>query len=121
MAEEGERARIRGGEGEERGRRGRGKREGEGRERGRGKRGRRGRITQCVVRNAEGMSEGMSIKSHVMFNCDISEKVKSFYLSANGILMIEGRSNETVIMQLLEAQFSHPHLRHRCNSRRQQR
>ena len=118
MAEEGERARIRGGEGEERGRRGRGKREGEGRERGRGKRGRRGRITQCVVRNAEGMSEGMSIKSHVMFNCDNSGKVKSFYRSANGILRIEGLSNDATSGRSLS---SHPHLRHRCNSRRQQR
>ena len=46
---------------------------------------------------------GVSIQSHVKFNCDISGKVKSFYRSANGILRIEGRSNETVMMQLLEA------------------
>ena len=46
---------------------------------------------------------GVSIKSHTAFNCDIDKKVKSFYRSANGILRIEGRSDETVMMQLLEA------------------
>ena len=46
---------------------------------------------------------GITIKSHVTFNCDIDKKVKSFYRSANGILRIEGRSNETVMLQLLEA------------------
>ena len=46
---------------------------------------------------------GITIKSHVTFNCDIDKNVKSFYRSANGILRIEGRSNETVMLQLLEA------------------
>ena len=46
---------------------------------------------------------GVTIKSHTSFNCCIDEKVKSFYRSANGILRIEGRSNETVMLQLLEA------------------
>ena len=46
---------------------------------------------------------GVTIQSHTTFNCGIDEKVKSFYRSANGILRIEGRSNETVMLQLLEA------------------
>ena len=46
---------------------------------------------------------GVTIKSHVTFNCCIDKKVKSFYRSANGILRIEGRSNETVMLQLLES------------------
>ena len=46
---------------------------------------------------------GVSIESHKSFNCGIDHKVKAFYRSANGILRIEGRSNETVMLQLLEA------------------
>ena len=46
---------------------------------------------------------GVTIKSHSRFNCCIDEKVKSFYRSANGILRIDGRSDETVMLQLLEA------------------
>ena len=38
---------------------------------------------------------GVEIKSHTTFNCCIDKKVKSFYRAANGILRIEGRSNET--------------------------
>ena len=45
---------------------------------------------------------GVTILSHKEFNCCISEKVKSFYRSANAILRIEGRSNELVMLQLLE-------------------
>ena len=46
---------------------------------------------------------GVTLKSHLHFNCCIDEKVKSFYRAANGILRIEGKSNEMVMMQLLEA------------------
>ena len=46
---------------------------------------------------------GVSIESHTSFNCGIDEKVKSFYRSANGILRIEGKSDENVMLQLLEA------------------
>ena len=46
---------------------------------------------------------GVTLKSHSRFNCCIDEKVKSFYRSANGILRIEGKSNEMVMLQLLEA------------------
>ena len=45
---------------------------------------------------------GVTIRSHIRFNCCIDKKVKSFYRSANGILRIEGRSNETVMLRLLE-------------------
>ena len=47
---------------------------------------------------------GVSLKSHKHFNCCIDAKVKSFYRSANAILRIEGRSNEMVMLQLLESQ-----------------
>ena len=46
---------------------------------------------------------GVSLKAHKEFNCCIDAKVKSFYRSANAILRIEGRSNEMVMLQLLES------------------
>ena len=46
---------------------------------------------------------GLTIRSHTTFKCCIDKKVKSFYHAANGILRIEGRSNETVMLQLLES------------------
>ena len=45
---------------------------------------------------------GVTLKSHTSFNCCIDEKVKCFYRCANGLLRIEGRSNETVMLQLME-------------------
>ena len=45
---------------------------------------------------------GVTIKSHTTFNCCIDKKVKAFYRAANGILRIEGRSNETIMLQMLE-------------------
>ncbi len=45
---------------------------------------------------------GVALKAHTKFDCCIDEKVKSFYRCANGILRIEGRSEETVMLQLLE-------------------
>ena len=47
---------------------------------------------------------GVAVKSYKKFNCDIDEKIKSFYRSANAILRIDGRSNEMVMLQLLEVQ-----------------
>ena len=47
---------------------------------------------------------GVMLVSHKHFNCCIDEKVKSFYRSTNAILRIDGRSNETVMLQLLESQ-----------------
>ena len=37
------------------------------------------------------------------FNCSITERVKKFYRCANGIFRIEGRSNDTVMLRLVEA------------------
>ena len=45
---------------------------------------------------------GVTLKTHKSFNCCIDEKVKSFYRCANGLLRIEGRSSETVMLQLME-------------------
>ena len=47
---------------------------------------------------------GVTLSSYKHFNCDISEKVKAFYRCANAILRIEGRSNELVMLSLLESQ-----------------
>ena len=49
---------------------------------------------------------GVTIVSHKEFNCCISEKISSFYRSANAILRIEGRSQELVMLQLLETHCS---------------
>ena len=45
---------------------------------------------------------GVTLKSHTSFNCCVQDKIKSFYRCANAILRIEGRSNEMVMLQLLE-------------------
>ena len=37
-----------------------------------------------------------------MFNCSVNEKVRKFYRSVNAILRIDGRSNDTVMLSLLE-------------------
>ena len=46
---------------------------------------------------------GVTILSHKRFNCCVANKLKCFYRSANAILRIEGRSNELVMLQLLES------------------
>ena len=46
---------------------------------------------------------GVVLRSHSSFNCCIDKKVNLFYHCANGILRIEGRSSETVMLQLLES------------------
>ena len=45
---------------------------------------------------------GVTLKSNKEFDCCIAQKLKSFYRSANAILRIEGRSNELVMLQLIE-------------------
>ena len=47
---------------------------------------------------------GVTLKSHKSFNCCIDGKIKSFYRAANAILRIDGRSDEVVILRLLESQ-----------------
>ena len=46
---------------------------------------------------------GVTLRSHKQFDCCIDEKLKSFYRSANAILRVQGRSNELVMLQLLES------------------
>ena len=46
---------------------------------------------------------GVTLKADKQFNCCINEKIRAFYRSANAILRIEGRSNEMVMLQLLES------------------
>ena len=45
---------------------------------------------------------GVILKTGVSFNCSITEKVRKFYRSTNAIFRIEGRSNDTVMLQLIE-------------------
>ena len=46
---------------------------------------------------------GIVLKSSKYFNCSINERIKKFYRCANGIFRIEGHSNDTVMLRLLEA------------------
>ena len=46
---------------------------------------------------------GVTLRAHKVFDCCVAEKLKSFYRSANAILRVEGRSNELVMLQLLES------------------
>ena len=46
---------------------------------------------------------GVVVKSGSRFGCSIKEKVKSFYRSLNGILRVEGRSQDMILLRLLEA------------------
>ena len=46
---------------------------------------------------------GIIVKSGPRFGCSVKEKVKSFYRSLNAILRVEGRSQDMVLLRLLEA------------------
>ena len=46
---------------------------------------------------------GIVVSSYEKFNCCINERLKSFYRSLNAILRIEGRSNDLVMLRLLES------------------
>ena len=46
---------------------------------------------------------GVVLKSGRTFGCSITERVKSFYRSLNSILRVEGRSDELVLLGLIEA------------------
>lgn len=45
---------------------------------------------------------GVTLQSDKQFNCNIDEKIKSFYRCANSILRVDGRSDEMVMLRLLE-------------------
>ena len=46
---------------------------------------------------------GVTLKSAKSFDCSIREKVKKFYRCANAIFRIDGRSNDTVMLRLVES------------------
>ena len=46
---------------------------------------------------------GVTLKSSKYFNCSITEQIIKFYRCANGIFRIEGHSNDTVMLRLVEA------------------
>ena len=48
--------------------------------------------------------QGVTLISHKSFNCSIDAEVKSFYRCVNAILRINGRSDEIVMLNLLESQ-----------------
>ena len=45
---------------------------------------------------------GVDLISHTQFNCCIEQKLKKYYRSVNSILRVEGRSNDMMMLQLLE-------------------
>ena len=45
---------------------------------------------------------GVVLKAGTRFNCSVIDRVKSFYRSLNSILRIEGRSDEMVMLRLIE-------------------
>ena len=47
--------------------------------------------------------EGVVLQSEKRFNCSITEKVAAFYRSLNAILRVEGRSDDMVLLRLIEA------------------
>ena len=46
---------------------------------------------------------GVVLKSGTVFNCSITDRVKSFYRSLNGILRVEGQSDDLIMLRLIEA------------------
>ena len=46
---------------------------------------------------------GVTLKSGKQFNCSVTDRIKKFYRCANSILRIDGRSNDMVMMCLIEA------------------
>ena len=44
----------------------------------------------------------MTLKSAKAFECSVKEKIKKFYRCANSIFRIDGKSNDTVMLHLLE-------------------
>ena len=45
---------------------------------------------------------GVKLKSAKQFDCSIKERIQKFYRCANAILRIDGRSNDMVMLRLLE-------------------
>ena len=45
---------------------------------------------------------GVTLKSDTTFNCSVSDRIKKFYRCANAIFRIDGKSNDTVMLNLVE-------------------
>ena len=45
---------------------------------------------------------GITLKSGKLFNCSVTERIQKFYRCTNAILRIDGHSNDTVMLHLLE-------------------
>ena len=45
---------------------------------------------------------GFILRSGSRFSCSVKEKLKSFYRSLNGILRVEGRSDDMILLRLIE-------------------
>ena len=45
---------------------------------------------------------GVTLQNDKVFNCSVTEKVRSFYRALNSILRIEGRSDDMILLRLLE-------------------
>ena len=45
---------------------------------------------------------GVTLRSNKCFDCTVTDRIKKYYRCVNSILRIEGHSNETVMLQLLE-------------------
>ena len=46
---------------------------------------------------------GVMLKSGKIFNCSVTAKIKKFYRCVNAIFRIDGRSNDMVMLNLIEA------------------
>ena len=71
--------------------------------------GKRSKISFCPLLNGQPVQWvlewkylGVVLKSGIRFSCSITERVKSFYRSLNSILRVEGRSNDMILLQLIE-------------------
>ena len=45
---------------------------------------------------------GVTLKSGKTFGCSVSDRIKKFYRCANAIFRIDGRSNDTAMLRLVE-------------------
>ena len=45
---------------------------------------------------------GVTLRSDKVFSCSVSDRIKKFYRCANAILRIDGRSNDMVMLRLIE-------------------
>ena len=45
---------------------------------------------------------GVTLRGDTNFNCSITDRIKKFYKCANAIFRIDGRSNDTVMLHLVE-------------------